>query len=118
LVSLKERLKKIPRKLVPIKVGDVDCFVRVWSEREHIEWAVTCQTATDGDDVTDYFLRCKVIARSLAGADGSLVYENHEEVADLSSDLLDALFDEVCLIQARKDDAKKNSEAALPSNSV
>jgi len=108
-ISLKERIKAAKPVLHPITFCGVECFVRRWSERERIEWAVHIQTAGEGE-AADKLVRARAIAWSLCDDAGELVFgpDGVDDVAALCEDL-GPTFDAVIAIQKNaKDDPKKN----------
>ena len=107
--SIRERLLAVRSKLTPLTVGGVECFVRTWTEREKIEWAVMCQKLAANQGPSDVWVHCRALAMSLTDAEGNRVFDSHEQVADLPSDVIAEAFEAVCRVQrGEKDDPAKN----------
>jgi hypothetical protein len=111
-MSVRDKLfaKRTEAKLTPTTFAGVECFIKAWSEREKIDWAVYCKSISDQGDVSDNFIRCRAIAWSLADESGKLIFNRDEveAIADFPSDEIERLFNEVIAVQAPQSDAKKN----------
>lgn len=124
--DLKAKLKAAKPRLIPVTLGDVECFVRSWSDRERIEWALYCQTqqAGGGDgEKDDKYFRSRVVARSLCDENGTLTFTGEgatDEVADLLVDIEPAYEAVLAMLKntsGDEDEAKKNSTPAPCSDS-
>jgi hypothetical protein len=109
--KLLDRLLKPP--VTPVQFDGVDCFIRHWSEKEKISWAEFCLSVkeSDGDKISDNYIRCRALTRSLCDADGKLIFDSdeHEKVAEFPSTEVARVFDLVIGVQSEPtDSAKKN----------
>lgn len=109
-MNLKDKLfaKLDKPTLTPCEFAGETVYIRAWSEREKIEWALSMKELTS-EEKQDVWVRCRAIAWSVADADGHLLFKpsEYERVADFPSSEITKLFDAVIQVQVEPD-AKKN----------
>ena len=112
---MREQIAALAAKpqLVPHDFGGIPCYLKKWGERGQIEWAIVTQTAEKVEGVeADLWSRCKAIVRSLCDENGVMLYkpEEHEQIAELDPEIIDAAWQAVIKLQSRaaEDDSKKN----------
>jgi hypothetical protein len=100
------------RKLEPLKFGGLDCFVKVWNEKERIEYAIDAQTrAKNGEP--DYLTRCRTIVFALCDEAGEMIFSANdvELVSSFDSHEIGKAFAFIIQVQSNEaddSDAKKN----------
>ncbi|MBS0207507.1 MAG: hypothetical protein JSS27_01000 [Planctomycetes bacterium] len=102
-MSLKDNLFSALGKpeLIAVRFMGNDCFIRPWSERDKIDWAMFCKQQEESQ-TSDLLIRCRVIAWSLCDEAGNLLFDRAtgaDELAKFPSNEIDDLFKAVVDVQ-------------------